>query len=130
MWYLRWDVRLIDLPRLQKYNIAINYVDTPAYFFTKLSLLLLYFRLFSPAKLFKYLILAGIATCFLAYTTCMLSYIFLDPLLLLKVNYATGAFNVFSDLYILFLPIVAVSQLQLPKAKKLGVMLIFLSGGL
>ena len=60
----------------------------------------------------------------------MLCYIFLDLLLFPKVNDALGAFNVVSDIYILFLPIVIVSRLQLPRAKKIGVVLIFLSGTL
>jgi len=90
--------------------------------------LLLYFRLFSPDKVFKYLILAGIAVCFAVYTAGMFCYIFLNPWLLPKVNDAMGAFNVFSDIYILCLPITAVARLRLPRVKKFGVMLIFLSG--
>lgn len=74
------------------------------------------------------MILAGIVFCFVAYTTAMFCYIFIDPIRLLKVSNAIGAFNVFSDIYILCLPIMAVSNLQLPTRKKIGVIMIFLSG--
>lgn len=74
------------------------------------------------------MILAGIVFCFVAYTTAMFCYIFIDAVRLLKVNDAIGAFNVFSDVYILCLPIMAVSKLQLPTRKKIGVIMIFLSG--
>ena len=111
-----------------QYSIGATKMDPPTYFFTKLSLLLLYFRLFSPDKIFKYLIMTGIAVCFIAYTTGMFCYIFLNQWLLLKVNDAIGAFNVFSDIYILCIPLTAISRLRLPRGKKIGVMVIFLSG--
>lgn len=111
-----------------QYSTLAAKLDSPIYFLTKLSLLLLEIRLFSPDRIFKYLILAGIVLCFLAYTAFLFCLIFFKDVLLLKVNVVMGAFNVFSDICILCLPMLAVSQLRLPRGKRFGVMLIFLSG--
>ncbi|KAF2745750.1 hypothetical protein M011DRAFT_405812 [Sporormia fimetaria CBS 119925] len=48
----------------------------------------------------------------------------------LRVSVATGVFNVVSDLYILILPLPAVRKLKLSPRRKLGVYLIFSTGGL
>ena len=45
-------------------------------------------------------------------------------------NFLLGVKNVGSDIYILIIPIWAVSKLQLAPVKKLGVMAIFLTGSL
>ena len=42
----------------------------------------------------------------------------------------TSSFGVFVDLIILVLPIAAVMQLQLPKRRKIGVILVFMTGSL
>lgn len=41
---------------------------------------------------------------------------------------AVGYFNLFTDFYILLLPISGVIRLQLPKRRKIGVILIFMTG--
>lgn len=41
---------------------------------------------------------------------------------------ATGAVSLFCDLYLLVLPLPAIAKLNLPKRRKTGVMLIFLTG--
>lgn len=45
-------------------------------------------------------------------------------------NYILGAKNVGSDIFILIIPVLAVSNLQLAIGKKIGVMAIFLTGSL
>ena len=46
-----------------------------------------------------------------------------------ELSYAIGVFGIVSDFYILALPLAGVLQLQLPKRRKIGVMLVFLTGG-
>lgn len=43
-------------------------------------------------------------------------------------NIPTSAFGVVIDLFILVLPIIAVLQLQLPTRRKIGVIVIFMTG--
>lgn len=76
----------------------------------------------------RYAIIAGMAFCFTAYTIMMFLYIFLEISKELYVNEAVGAINLITDIYILCLPIAAVSKLQLPTRKKIGVMMIFFTG--
>lgn len=118
-------------PQLPEAYYALQYtkitaeVAEPAIFFTKLTFLLLYLRLFSVKKDMKYCILAGMVVLFVAYTTLMFAYIFLKGQ---AVNDAVGALNLASDIYIICLPITAVSRLQLATRKRVGIMLIFLTG--
>ena len=103
-------------------------VAQPTFFFTRMTLLLLYFRLFSVKHDMKHFILAGMVFCFVSYTALMFAYIFLDPVQEIIVNDTVGALNFASDIYIICLPITAVSRLQLPTRKWVGIMLIFLTG--
>ncbi|KAF2259368.1 hypothetical protein CC78DRAFT_621089 [Lojkania enalia] len=48
--------------------------------------------------------------------------------LVMTYNVAQGAFHVFSDFYLLLIPIPAILKLHLPRRKKIGVFLIFFSG--
>lgn len=107
-------------------------------FFTKLSLLLLYFRLFSPNRTMRWLIYFGIGFNFVLYTIYLFAYIFVcpstskgyvkcqDQLKVLSVS--TSSFSLFSDFYMLFLPLFAVSRLQLEQKRRLGLIAIFLTG--
>ena len=45
-------------------------------------------------------------------------------------NVATSGFNIFIDFYLLFLPLFAISQLQMRSRRKVGILLIFLVGTL
>ncbi len=120
---------------------VLNGLDTlyaPAMFFTKLSLLLLYFRLFSPNRTMRWLIYLGIGFNFVLYTVYLFAYIFVcpsaskgyvkcqDQLKVLSVS--TSSFSLCSDFYMLFLPLFAVSRLQLEQKRKLGLVAIFLTG--
>ena len=107
-------------------------------FFTKLSLLLLYFRLFSPNRTMRWLVYFGIGFHFVLYTVYLFAYIFIcpstskgyvkcqDKLKVLSVS--TSCFSLFGDFYMLFLPLFAVSKLQLDQKRKLGLIAIFLTG--
>ncbi|KAL8923950.1 MAG: hypothetical protein Q9172_002914 [Xanthocarpia lactea] len=105
-------------------------------FFTKLSLLLLYYRIFAPDRTTKYLVYIGIFYCFVLYT-CFLLLAFL----LCEYEIAspckhqwnlfvllTSGLNVVGDFYLLLIPLTAVAKLQIPFRQKLGVFAIFLTG--
>lgn len=112
-----------------QYTKIITIISQPAYMFTKLTLLLLYYRLFSVDKIMRYLILAGMACCIIAYTALMFLFTFLAPTVhYLYVNDALGVFNLVSDIYIISLPVAVVSKLQLPTRRKLGIIMIFMTG--
>lgn len=79
----------------------------------KLSLLLLYLRIFAPDKITRYVIYVGMAFCFLAYTTMMFLNIFGNWQGLVDTNKVLGVVNLTSDIYILCIPFAAVTKLQL-----------------
>ena len=94
----------------------------------KLSLLLLNHRILAPDKVTRYLIYFGMTFSFLAYTPMMFLNIFVDATTLVTTNKILRAVNLASDVYILCVPIAAVSMLQLSFKKKLGVMFVFITG--
>jgi hypothetical protein len=107
--------------------------------FTKLSILLLYFRLFSPTKTIRIWIYVGIITTLLnhvvgtilAITLCLPSDALgyskcagrLNPL-----DVAISVINILSDFYILILPLFVISRLHMQRSKKLGVGAVFFTG--
>ena len=94
----------------------------------KLSLLLLYLRIFSPDKVTRYLIYVGMTFCIGAYITIMFVTIFMKVIILIAANKTLGVVNFTSDVYILFVPLTVVSKLQLSTKKKIGFMLVFMTG--
>ena len=94
----------------------------------KLSLLLLYLRVFAPDKVTRHLIYFGMAICIVAYTILLFLNIFSNFNVVIAANKFLGVMNLFSDIYILCVPIAVVSKLQLSVRKKIGVMLIFMTG--
>ena len=118
----------------------------PTIFFTKLSLLLFYLRIFSIDQKARYAIHFGIFANFVFY---LLTTIFLGVWYIPRpgetwlessraprsrqarnIDYPQGIFGVISDLYIFFLPMPTVAKLNLPYRKKLGVAAIFAIGSL
>ncbi|KAL8852626.1 MAG: hypothetical protein Q9221_002506 [Calogaya cf. arnoldii] len=107
-------------------------------FFTKLSLFILYYRIFNPSKTMRYLIYLGIGFNFVYYTIYLFIYSFYCPNTSKKaltcshevkvISVATSAINVVSDFYILLIPLAAISNLQLPKKRKLGLFAVFFTG--
>jgi hypothetical protein len=126
---------------LQKlFIVQIGYLF--AITFTKLSLLLLYLRLFSPSRRARYLILFGIILIPLFYTACLLKDIITctprpgenwakagqSMRCGIDINYVLAPFNVLSDFYLLAIPISVVWKLQLPLRKKVGAGAVFMTG--
>lgn len=116
----------------------------PAVFFAKLSLFLLYLRLFRPSQWTKILIYFGIVTTFAYYTATTVTFGVLciprpgeswmesdfSPSCRKSIvmTYIQGVFNVVSDFYLLLLPVPVVWNLQMPLRKKIGVLTIFMTG--
>lgn len=110
-------------------------------FFVKISILLLYFRIFSVNRTMRILIHVGIyiqIVFYLAYvgTYAALNVICVSATSLSKplcistwiIVEVQGSINVVTDFYILALPVIMVSQLQLTFRRKLGVIAVFMTG--
>ena len=127
----------------QKY-LVLQVGYPPAITFTRLSLFLMYLRIFSPSRSARYLIYFGITATVLFYTGILLTKIISctprsgDSWIeashskscgkTVTQSYAMGAFNVISDFCLLVIPIPVVWNLQLPLRRKVGVSAIFLMG--
>ncbi|KAL8936595.1 MAG: hypothetical protein Q9216_004856, partial [Gyalolechia sp. 2 TL-2023] len=131
-----WNIPLtLITPRLLDEVTVLQAFYGPTILFTKLCFFILYYRLFSPSKVMRYLIYFGVAFNFVFY----LPYVFLYAFLcsskaqscaaeLKTLGIVTSAINVADDFYILSIPLAAISNLQLPPKKKLGLLAIFFTG--
>ncbi|KAL8817044.1 MAG: hypothetical protein Q9223_004056 [Gallowayella weberi] len=128
-----WD----DYMRMGTLNAASAFYG-PVMFFTKLSLFILYYRLFNPSNIMRYLIFFGVAFNFLFYTIYLFIYAFYCPNTskraptcehsIKDIGVVAAAINIASDFYILLIPLCAISNLQLPPKRKLGLLAIFFTG--
>ena len=116
--------------------------------FVKLSLFLLYLRLFQPNKITRRLVYGGMSACGLFYSASIISNCALcmprpdqrsDTTTWLlsfeKCGHSTehlaicqSVFGTLSDIYLLVIPIQSIFQLHLPVKRKLGVSSIFMIG--
>lgn len=111
----------------------------------KVSLLLLYLRIFRPSHRANIMIWLGIAWVTLFYLACIIAYLLLfvprpggnsdwgvmthrTTLRILDLAAASGVIGCVQDLYILAIPIQLVAGLRLQKKKKIGVIALFLTG--
>lgn len=115
----------------------------PMMFFAKTSIFLLYYRVFAPKKLLRYIIIIGIACCFAVYTMSLAVDVYfcaphagkkwnlLVPFSCTKAggfSIAAGAANLALDVFMLALPIPVILQLQLPFKRKMVVLAMFMTG--
>lgn len=100
----------------------------PAIGFTKLTLMLFYYRLFSRHLSTKVGILGGIVIVVPVYTTLFFLFLFLGTASQTAANKAMAVFNVISDFGLLILPLPAVWGLNLPMKKKIGLVGLFSTG--
>ena len=132
----------------QKMVIVVEMLYGPIAFCAKLSLFLLYYRIFARHQWIRYLTYLGIGSAAAMYTASTIVYGYLClprrgqswleagflpsrcQRQFIMLAYVRGPFNVLSDLYLLFLPLPAVWQLQLPLRKRLGIAGIFVTGAL
>lgn len=130
IWNTPLGVVLFKLPRwatviavLPEFNILM----------VKLSILFLYYRLFSPNRITKWLVVFGMVINTMVYTAWFFTFIFLSQEVLSSASGARladgqAAFGVASDFYILALPIYSVSKLHIRTKKKIGIIAIFMTG--
>lgn len=113
-------------------------------FIVKISILLLYRRIFAPSRRTKIFIGVLLVFLFLFYLSNMMVKIFLctprkliwdkDPKIKGRcinphaLYLVTAIINVLSDFYILLLPLPAIWHLQIPLARRIGLMFAFSAG--
>ncbi|KAL8650703.1 MAG: hypothetical protein Q9210_003674, partial [Variospora velana] len=133
----QWDITYVNLGSLiSKEGKTLSALWGPTMFFTKLSLLLLYHRIFAPDRVTKYLVYFGILYCFVLYTSfLLLTFLLCQTPLQAACKHRVNLFilissglNVFADIYLLVIPITAVAKLHMPLRQKLGVSAVFFTG--
>ncbi|KAI1738012.1 hypothetical protein F4680DRAFT_426821 [Xylaria scruposa] len=123
-----WNVRLEDFLRLIPPGRVLADITELSIGFTKLALLLFYYRLFWPNKYTRIGVFIGIAFVVVVYGTLFFLFVFLDVMKTTDTNKTIAVVNVLSDFYILVLPITAVLQLHLSRQKRLGLVALFSTG--
>ncbi|OJJ44688.1 hypothetical protein ASPZODRAFT_153585 [Penicilliopsis zonata CBS 506.65] len=132
---------------LQKYAQLANATQIyygPLIFITKLSILLLYLRAFAPARRSKtgfcihsllwFNLLFYLADTFVKIFECTPREKIWKPDIPghctnIKITFfVASVINVFSDVVILLLPMICVSRLQMRRAKKVGICIVFAAG--
>ncbi|MCJ1242111.1 hypothetical protein MMC14_010118, partial [Varicellaria rhodocarpa] len=128
-----------------KYVLLTNIVAGITFFFIKLSILLLYLRIFSLNLRTRYFIYFGVSAIFVFTVVSTILYGVLcvphkheswqetsaSPRCSSSqegLETANGVFNAVSDIYILLLPLPSIWRLQLPMRKKTGLIATFLTG--
>lgn len=140
--FIGGEYKLILGPQYTTVGMIMSFIGSIAF---KSTLLSLYLRLFKPNRWAFWLIWAGIAVVAIIYAACCI------VVLVTCVprsnetwqdttefgactrgqrltNSITGIFGVFSDLYILVIPLWQVSRLRLAPRRKVGVLAVFLTG--
>lgn len=126
-----WDMSQGHFTRVMKIENALNIIQMPTYMFTKLALLLLYYRLFSAKIIFMRAVLAGCAVVVCVYLAFMLIFILVKDFdAAASASYGLGCINLFTDVYLWLLPLAAISSLHLPWDRKIGVAGLFSAGAL
>ncbi|KAI4287923.1 MAG: hypothetical protein L6R35_002809 [Caloplaca aegaea] len=135
-----WDFPVSKLNRtLLNELVVLQAFYGPTIFFTKLCLFILYYRLFNPSTTMRYLIYFGVAFNVVFYITYTFFYIFFCRSMKMEETAMCGrglklfglittVINIIDDFYILLIPLSAISTLQLPPARKLGLLAVFFTG--
>ncbi|KAK5637190.1 hypothetical protein RRF57_012902 [Xylaria bambusicola] len=128
MWDMSWT-KFLHVLKFQDVNGAIQAF---AFMIAKLSIVFLFYRLFSPKTFYKWAIvicgiIVGVGYAVLGILS--LSFPLEDgPTILFRVSQAIGVQGLVTDVYLAVLPIAAVLSLNLPRRKKIGVAAIFGAG--
>ena len=110
--------------------------------FAKISILILYLRLFKVNRLFRYVDFALMALVISYCTSLLLAILFgCQPLAriwnssipgtclnLTAIDFTIGGFNIFTDAAILVLPLPLVWKLHVTKARMIGLVAVFATG--
>ena len=117
-------------------------IYSPLAMAVKLTLLMFFHQIFKPNKVIRWLTRIGMAVCTGFYVAIFFATVFLcDPvakaynpfvsgkcITATATPYASGVFNIISDLYILILPMPLVWTLQMSKTRKIRIMAVFSIG--
>lgn len=140
-----WDLTVGDL-RNSPFQLVliIEVMWGPFVWLIKLSLFLMYLRLFEVLKWFKRLVWAGILCTGLFYISTSVAKIVLcaprggETYVIAfskaqcgstkQIGVVAGVFNIISDLYLLLIPMPAVWNLNTSKRNRLGILACFLTG--
>ena len=146
-----WDLRATSFTgNTVRWCVAAINLYTASAFFVKLSILLLYLRLFKVQPMTRYIIFGGMLTCGLFYSASIISNCAVCiPGLTQQERtrtwtkhiaqcYASTAhlalvqsvFAAISDIYLMVIPVRSVINLRLPTGKKIGACCIFLCGAM
>ncbi|MCJ1427686.1 hypothetical protein MMC29_005591 [Sticta canariensis] len=144
----QWNVRLLDFlsDRFLLPGYLTIVLPPPLMLCTKITFFLLYLQLFKPIKALRFCIYAGMIFTFGFYASATVAQFYfetprhgetfvshkLGPLAKKSLNLSIplSAVGVVIDFYILILPIVAVSRLQLAKKRKIGLCFVFGTGSI
>ncbi|KAL8712350.1 MAG: hypothetical protein Q9220_003501 [cf. Caloplaca sp. 1 TL-2023] len=141
-----WDLTLNDLHENTPIVLVLilDILYGPFIWLIKLSLFLLYLQIFNPLRYLRYLVWIGVTVTILFYLPASIAKVVLcaprrnetyaqayatarcgDSK---TINVCIGVFNIISDLYLLVLPIPATLALQLPRRKRIGALVVFMTG--
>ena len=129
-------------------NLAVINLYAVVAFFVKLSLFLLYLRLFKPNRCTRWLVYGGIITCGLFYSASIvgncvivmptpgqpddemawLLRAFQSGHRLLVISIIQSVFSTLSDIYLLIVPVQMIFQLHFSLGRKIGVSSVFMMG--
>ncbi|KAI4087742.1 MAG: hypothetical protein LQ348_001257 [Seirophora lacunosa] len=135
-----WDFPVSKLSQtLLQELVVLQAFYGPTIFFTKLCLFILYYRLFNPSRTMRYLIYFGVAFNIVFYLIYTFFYIFFCTSMTVMATAKCGqdlklfslittVINILDDFYILLIPMSAISTLQLPTARKIGLLAVFFTG--
>ena len=137
-----WDIPAIKITPQVGHNLLAGSLSYgPAIYFVKLSALLLIHHIFGVNKTLRYFIYGGIIflSAFCLFNIAVFSVA--EALCVTAANLTTpycahlwissiiqGVLNTLTDIYVLVLPISMILRLRLPKKRKIGICLTFLTG--
>jgi hypothetical protein len=125
----QWDMSIATLMWVRKQQQTAAKIQMPAYLLTKLAILFLFYRLFSPKRAFKWAIIFGCVYVTLTYLSVMFIFIFVKvPHIVVRSANGLAVLNLISDIYLLVLPMAAINSLKLPLARKIGLSAVFGAG--
>lgn len=127
-------------------NYVTTIMATPALGFTKCSLFIQYYLLFRPLRWVRITVWIGVTLCAAFYIPISIAAFILNSpwpgetffegvlswhyLKFAKFSIPTGVIGSLADWYLLILPIPAVLKLKMSTPKKIGLLIVFMTGGL
>ncbi|KAL8717817.1 MAG: hypothetical protein Q9225_004972, partial [Loekoesia sp. 1 TL-2023] len=144
----QWDMHLDKV--LNKSSLYQDYITTimitPALGLIKISLFIQYYLLFQPLRWVRITVWIGATISVLFYVAVTVTGLIMNSpwpgetllegilswhyLKFAQFSIPTGVVGMVVDWYLLFLPVPAIMTLQMSTAKKFGILLVFMTGGL